>query len=145
MADILTPEEERAKLAAFLRLQTSQPSFWGVADCCLLLGDWVIEARGIPDPVAAFRGTYDSAEGAQAILAENGGIQNLVSSIAASVGLTETVMPVDGDIGIAMLPGGGTGAIMTRGSWAFRTPKGLVWSLVLPWRIAKAWTVFPHA
>lgn len=143
MADILTPEEQTRQIANFLRRQVMQPTFWGVSDCCMMPADWVMEALSIPDPAAEFRGTYDSEESANAIVVAYGGIQNIFAGVAASIGLPETVMPVDGDIGIVMMPGGATGAVMSRGSWAFRTPRGLVWSQILPWRIAKAWTVFP--
>lgn len=135
MADVLS------KLQAFFREQSGRPFAWGSADCAFYLADWVMEAKEIADPAAAWRGTYSDQAGAAAILEAQGGFVALVTSLAENAACPVTADPDDGDIAIIDLSTGLTGAIMTSGSWAFRTAKGLAWTRVPAGRVVKAWRV----
>lgn len=140
MADVLT-HEQRDLLRRFLREQTGRAFAWGKCDCGLFLADWVMVAKGVPDPASSVRGTYSDGAGAEAAM--GGGLMAFVASCAAVTGCPETTAPKDGDAGVIGLPDQGeTCAIMSNNSWVFRTPKGIVWSRVTPGRLVKAWKVF---
>lgn len=142
MADILSPDTA-AILSDFLRQQTGQAFAYGVADCGLYLADWVIAAKGVPDPAAHVRGTYSTAEGAAAALGSPGFLA-FVADCAAAAGCPPTEDLQDGDFAVLDMPWGLVGAVMTNGSWALRTPRGLAWSRATPGKVVQAWAVF-HA
>lgn len=133
MADLLS------KLPAFLMEQTKAPFSWGTADCGLLLADWIVWGQGGADPAAAVRGTYSDQAGADAILTAAGGFEAYVESLATAAGCKPVEVPQDGDFGLIDMPSGLTGAVMTNGSWAFRTPRGMAWSKVPAGRVVRAW------
>ena len=136
MADLLM------NLPDFLREQAAKPfSFETNTDCGMLLADWVWAAKGGADPAAAVRGTYHDQAGAAAILDAAGGFIDYVTGLAAAAGCPVTTDPQENDIGVIDLPTGLTGGIMTNGSWAFRTAKGMAWSKVSAGRVVKAWRV----
>jgi hypothetical protein len=135
VADILT------KLPDFLLAQTRTTFAWGVADCGLLLADWVWCAQGGTDPAAAVRGTYSDQAGADAVLAAHGGFQAYVEALAAAAGCSAAASPQDGDFGVLDMPAGLTGGIMSNSSWVFRTPRGMAWSRVSPGRLVRAWGI----
>jgi hypothetical protein len=144
MADILTRAALPPVLSAFLRSQAQQLFQWGVRDCGLIMADWVM-ASGRPDPAAAIRGKYDSAESCLIICAAPD-YQTAITAIADGAGLPRTEDPWDGDIGVVDIPKiGAMGAIMTNGSWAFRTATGITWSKAAPGRLLTAWEVIAHA
>lgn len=72
---------------------------WGLTDCTLFTADWVVARTG-RDPGAALRGTYSSAEQANAIIDRFGGIEGLVGAKLGGLGFERTDHPMDGDIGI---------------------------------------------
>lgn len=71
----------------------------GATDCLLSLADWSM-ALGTRDPAVALRGTYDSAEGFERIIADAGGSIALVGSLALPVGWRAVQTPIVGSIGI---------------------------------------------
>jgi hypothetical protein len=58
-----------AALIDALTLHQQQPFGWGVSDCIVLVADVARAMTGV-DPMADWRGTYDTAEGATATLAK---------------------------------------------------------------------------
>jgi hypothetical protein len=87
-------------LHEFLRL----PRGWawgGVVgdDCTTFCASWVFEATG-KDVSAGLRGTYDTAEAANAIVEDAGGIEAFVAARLAPMGFKRVQQPQEGDIGI---------------------------------------------
>jgi hypothetical protein len=141
MAELLTSEQSDA-LAQFLRSQASKRFRWGSVDCGLFLADWLMAARRLPDAAAEFRGRYDT-EAACTEITSGRPLVEIVDELTEKVGITRSSAPIDGDLGVLKIPAAGeTGAIMTRGSWAFRTQHGLAWSKVAPGRVLATWGVF---
>ena len=87
-------------LIEFLHL----PHHWGwggngFADCTTFPGEWVIAATG-KDPIGDLRGTYETAEEANAIVDAAGGIGPFIGSRLEPLGFRRTDDLRDGDIGI---------------------------------------------
>lgn len=72
---------------------------WSYCDCTTFCADWVVEATG-KDPAADLRGTYHTAEEAEAILQAHGGAQGLVDAKLRPLGFMRALKPTDGAIGI---------------------------------------------
>lgn len=132
MADILK------KLPLFFRVQMNLPFYWGVSDCGLYLADWSVFLLGGEDPAAALRGTYSDQTGAAAALGDDG-FTAFVDHLAISKGFVPTEEPQNGAIGVIDMPAGLTGAVMSNGSWVFKTARGLVWAKTTPGKLVKAW------
>ncbi len=145
MADRLTRADFEPALAAFLLNQAHLLFKWGVRDCGLIQADWVVES-GRPDPAAAIRGRYDSAESCLAVCGV-ATYREAIEAIADAAGLPRIIDPWPGDIAVIDVPNvGPMGAIMSvSGSWAFRTTRGITWTRSAPGRILTAWEVIPHA
>jgi hypothetical protein len=80
------------------------PHHWGwggngCVDCTTFPGEWVIAATG-KDPIGDLRGTYETAEEANAIVEVAGGIEHFIGSRLEPLGFQRTVELQDGDIGI---------------------------------------------
>ncbi|MER8959296.1 hypothetical protein [Mesorhizobium sp. M0701] len=71
----------------------------GGEDCTTFCAAWVAAVTG-KDPAAELRGTYVDADGAGAVLRAAGGVERLVGSRLAALGLHRVQRPQDGDIGI---------------------------------------------
>ncbi len=54
------------------------PHAWGTNDCCLFCADAVLAMTG-DDPAKALRGTYTDEAGAMAIVAQYGGMEELLT------------------------------------------------------------------
>lgn len=108
------------KLAEFLTEQAGTPFKLGQSDCALWLADWLMAARGIPDPAAGLRGRYATPRG-WITLAGRDGLPGIIARVAASVGLSRTDDPLPGDISVVTLPNGHeAGAIMGTKGWVIR-------------------------
>ena len=68
-------------------------------DCTTLAASWVLARDGI-DPAADLRGTYSTAEEANAIVVRAGGIVSLVGDRIEPLGWVRVPAVLDGDIGI---------------------------------------------
>lgn len=134
-----------ADLAAFLRARCREPLIWGVSDCLLTPADWC-RARGLPDPAAAWRGTYDDEDGAEAVLAAHGGMVPLMNAALGSIGVRTLSHGVRraqaGDIAAVTVLGPRgpaiVGAIRTERRWAVRAERGLWFGRAEPlavWRL----------
>jgi hypothetical protein len=72
-------------LAEFIESRRLTPFKWGEHDCCLFAADAVLAITGI-DLAADFRGTYDSAIGANRILNANTDLEALIATHCERVG-----------------------------------------------------------
>jgi hypothetical protein len=68
-------------------------------DCTTFAASWVIECDGI-DPASDLRGTYSTADEANAIVACAGGIAALIGDRIEPLGWARVPAVLDGDIGI---------------------------------------------
>lgn len=59
---------------------------WGVHDCLLFAADALV-AQGRPDAAAPYRGAYDSATGAQAVIDAAGGFVPLFEAACDAAGI----------------------------------------------------------
>ncbi len=66
------------ELSLFLRERRHTPFAWGTNDCLMFAADLVLRLTG-QDLAAAWRGTYDTEEQANALLAEHGGVQGFLT------------------------------------------------------------------
>lgn len=71
----------------------------GGEDCTTWCGSYALALTG-RDPAAAFRGTYDSAEGARALIDAAGGLLQLVSPILIDHGWRRVQQPTTGDMAV---------------------------------------------
>lgn len=81
-----------------------RPHHWGwggngFVDCTTFAGEWVIATTG-KDPIGDLRGTYETAEEANAIVESSGGIELFIGSRLEPLGFCRTDQLQDGDIGI---------------------------------------------
>lgn len=72
-------------LAAHLAAGRSTPFAWGAHDCATFVADWVQALHGT-DPLAPWRGTYDSEAGFEALVAPTGGLGGFVAGVAEAAG-----------------------------------------------------------
>ncbi|MFN7128422.1 MAG: DUF6950 family protein [Brevundimonas sp.] len=140
-----TAKEEA--LAVWLDRAVDTPRAWGVHDCTLWPADWVVEC-GHADPADGWRGRYRTALGAARLAGRVGGLADLWRDGAAAAGLSLTVRPRAGDVGLLGMTTQGVGPRLAglvggicigAGEWAVITPAGL-WlgraSPVAAWRTA---------
>lgn len=73
-------------LAEALAARADIPFVWGQHDCCTLACDIVELLTGV-DPMASLRGRYHDEAGAEALLAEAGGLADLAARLAREAGL----------------------------------------------------------
>lgn len=140
MAALLVSDMEH-RLPAFLSVAAKRRFAWGQHDCMLFAADWVCEAQG-SDPAAPWRGTYDTAQGAQAIIERAGGMSPLIHGVLAPLGWQGTAHVARGDIALVRAPtrfGQNlvAGVFVGHGKFALLTGSGLVVApapFVLGWR-----------
>lgn len=113
-------------------------------DCTTFVASWAQEVFGI-DPAADLRGSYSTAEEANAIVDRAGGIVRLIGDRIEPMGWLRVSEPADGDIGIVAAVSGVDGllkqipAIRFGPLWAVMSPRGamvkhLDWTGVA-WRV----------
>lgn len=71
MTNLVRHQDWEDRLGTYLARVEEEPFQWGTHDCALFAGSCV-NAQTSVDPAAAFRGTYDTKEGAALSLRENG-------------------------------------------------------------------------
>lgn len=133
-----------ADLGEFLRRgtgRTRQPGEW---DCCAFPCAWALEC-GFPDPMRAWRGTYDTEQGGEDIATDAGGLVPLFEQGMAEAELPEAVAPWQaGDVGVISLHGREAGAIFTGARWAFVSPRGLAFATLGDKAVLRAWGPLRH-
>ena len=121
-------EFSAAGLRGFIAAQSDKATVWGASDCCTFGGDWAI-ALGYGDPVAAWRGRYDSETGALALLGGPDGLTDAVSEGLKSIGWRAGAVAF-GSVAVLDLPGCSGGwnsavAVCGKDSFALRGPRGV--------------------
>jgi hypothetical protein len=117
------PEEVMLSLEDYLTVAIHRPWAWGAVDCCFWAGDWIMAATG-RDPLAPYRGTYDSALGAARLIKGRGGLVEMVGAEMQNLGFEPTVDCSDGDIAAIAYPAGDerhraadVSVVIRRGPW----------------------------
>lgn len=115
-------------LPGFLDRAMRTPFAWGTFDCVLWLADWSVTRLGT-DPAAAYRGRYSTALGAGRIVAEAGGLAQLIGREFRPRGWLDSEDLGPGDIGVievvtreGLRP---TGALFTGRHWVTLAEGGL--------------------
>lgn len=96
-------------------------------DCTTYAASWVHEVSEV-DPAEDLRGTYATADEANAIVAGAGGIVGLVGSRIDPLGWRRIEEPLDGDIGIVEAISGVDGLLKEVPAIRF----GPLWSVMAP-------------
>lgn len=127
------------RLSAFLAQAEARTFDDGTWDCCLFPAAWVQLVTGI-DGAAPWRGRYTTALGWARILRAEGGVGAVMARGAALAGLTATVDPRRGDIGVIALPSpvDAVGAVCIGSRWAIASRSGLA---VVTAPVLAAWRV----
>ncbi|EHJ62832.1 DUF6950 family protein [Novosphingobium pentaromativorans] len=116
----------------------------GVHDCVTLPADWTV-ALGLPDPMAAWRGTYDTEEGALEIIEQAGSLESLFAAGYASIGIEERYdEPREGDVAVLRVGEQEAGSIYTGRRWVFVGERGIGFSSVDQDCIVTVWAVGDH-
>lgn len=115
-----------AELGDFIARAAAEPFRFGEWDCCMTVANWVWEATGA-DPAAALRRTYGE-DGWPALVEDAGGMVALIGQVATTAGLTPTLDPRPGDIGVIETRRGPIAAIKVTRGWMFKLNDGVsVW------------------
>jgi len=119
------PLEARAgRLASFLKDYAGREFSHGVADCAIMVADWIRSETG-RDPAADLRGRYSRERDWRRIVDEAGGMVALYDVLAMSVGLRHESVAKVGDIAVVVADGQQFGAIRTPDRWAVKLSDGL--------------------
>jgi hypothetical protein len=111
---------------------SGRPILHGVIenDCTTFCATWVENLTGT-DPAAELRGTYRTAEGAQAIVDASGGLVRFMAAKLEPLGFRRIQQPDTGDIGVIKTLAGMEGEIKEIGAirfgplWATLGPSGV--------------------
>ena len=112
-------------LGEYLRAQGGKKRQAGTFDCVTIVADWLM-VNGLPDAMAHRRGSYDSEEQAQGLIADAGGLVALFGQFLGAVGIAEREgEPMAGDVGVVSLMGHEAGGIFTGERWALVGERGI--------------------
>lgn len=112
----------------------------GEWDCAAICAEWCV-ANGLPDPMAHWRGAYDSEEDGVALAEKAGGLAALFDAGLSSIGVSRSKDPRAGDIGVLSIDGHQSGAIFTGKRWAFVLDRGIGFASVEPEAVVASWSV----
>lgn len=113
----------QSRLAAVIEARDAQAFAWGTNDCCIFAADCVLAMTGC-DLAAAFRGTYSDALGAERLIAELGGVEQI-----ADANCLHQIAPIAaalGDVGVVESDGRKLLAICGGAVWLAPGASGLV-------------------
>lgn len=100
---------------------------WGEFDCCIYAAD-LVRAMTDTDPMAAFRGRYDSEETARALLDRAGGLRKAIGSALGEHNRIRREQALRGDVVFLRLETGGYAVGISFGGMAsFAAPTGHAW------------------
>lgn len=115
-----------------------EPGIW---DCCAMPAQWALD-NGWPDPMAHWRGAYDTEKGALDLIRDAGGLTELFRCGMASAGIPERTGCLEtGDIGVITISGHEAGAIFTGNRWAFVAERGIGCASLHPDFIVAVWGI----
>lgn len=127
-----------ADLGTFLRDGAARRREPGVWDCSGFPAAWVI-ACGFPDPMARWRGTYETEIDGER-LAEKHGLVEMFDDGLSRIGVPVVAEPYEpGDVAVVSLLGRQAGAIYTGERWAFVGTRGLAFAKLSADCIVRAW------
>lgn len=128
-------------LGEYLRINAARRRSPGVWDCAAFPCAWAID-NGFPDPMADWRGRYDSEETALDMIADAGSLESLFTQGMGGAGLPLVDGEFEaGDIGVVQLFGEQAGAVYTGTRWAFVSERGLAFVTIRPEHVLRAWRV----
>lgn len=129
----MTDLGEYLRAAGYMRRRAGQH------DCCTFPAGWAIIC-GHPDPMAEWRGTYDSEAEAEALIFDAGGLDALFARGMAGAGIPEASAPFEpGDIAVVEAAGFEAGSIFTGRRWAFVADRGVAFGSLEEAMIKRAW------
>jgi hypothetical protein len=130
------------ELGVYLCEQGSRRREAGWFDCCTFPADWAV-SQGWPDPMAAWRGFYNTEDEAARLICTAGGLAALFSAGMAAAGIPERQgEPLTGDIGVVVIGDHEAGAIFTGRRWSFVGPEcGLVFGSIDNEAMRSVWAV----
>ncbi|WP_375194641.1 hypothetical protein [Sphingobium sp.] len=129
------------ELGTFLREMGNRRRVPGKWDCCAMPAEWAI-LNGWPDPMAHWRGAYDTEEGAARFIEDAGSLTQLFRCGMENAGIPERRGDVRiGDIGVLRVGGMEAGAIFTGKRWAMVADRGLAVASVEIEAVSAAWSV----
>lgn len=111
----------------------------GRQDCATFCADWIM-ARGLPDPMAEWRGTYTDEAQATGIYRDGDGLAAIFDDCMADFD-RRSGDPCPGDVGLLQIGGQCCGAIYTGERWAVVAEKGLGFISVPARHIRAVWAV----
>jgi len=129
-----------ADLGDFLLAAGHRERVPAVFDCCAFPADWAV-ANGWPDPMAKWRGAYETETEALDLIDAAGGLAVLFSEGMASVGIPTSETFALGDIAVVSVQGHEAGAIFCGKRWAFAADRGFAAASLDPDCILQAWRV----
>lgn len=127
-------------LGSWLLEQGTTRRKFSAFDCCTLPADWAV-ANGWPDPMADYRGTYQSHDKAVLLVEQAGGLLALFADAFVRIGMPAHDHAATGDIGVIMFGDLATGAICTGDRWAFVGNRGLGFCAIPRDNIKATWSV----
>lgn len=119
-------------LADYLKASVSQSWTPGAFDCCFFPGEWAV-SWGRGDPMATWRGRYQTDRGGLRFIKRAGGLVELWERGLSSIGVGRVDAPQVGDVGVvlaindAMRPEP-VGSIWTGDKWALANRRGLTFT-----------------
>lgn len=97
-------------LADYLEISRAKQWQWGRLDCCMFAGDWIAACTD-KDPMAPYRGIYDTPLQARRLIRQRGGLVKMVDAEMTRCGFERTTAPEHGDIAVVNMPEGGDHAV----------------------------------
>lgn len=130
-------------LGEFLRDRHAWRRKPGEWDCATFPAAWAV-ALGFADPMADFRGAYQTEAQGEDILYDHGGLVALIGPRLRALGWRDVSDGEDfaeGDIGVVELLGHEAGSVYTGRRWALVTDRGLGFVSLERENISAAWRV----
>jgi hypothetical protein len=129
-----------AGLDGYLNGAAARGFDWRGHDCCQFLRGWIVTRRGV-DAAAGIE-PYSGEREALLLVHRHGGLEALLTRLAASAGLSGADRPLRGDVGLVAVegPAGATvaGGIYTGRRWAVLQRAGLAFldvAALKVWRV----------
>ena len=124
-------------LAAVLAEKAASSFVWGQNDCCLFASDCVLAITG-EDYSVDFRGMYDDENGANAFIAQHGGINGLLDYV---IGKDARISPAFAGRGDVVTVDGVTGIVDDTGRRVAMYVDGRGLARVSVSKITSAWRI----
>lgn len=133
-----------ADLQTYLMEAASTPFQYGLHDCCSFACDWCVYA-GNDDPMTAWRGLYESEQGAEELIAESGGLLAMFDLGMIEAQIPEADEPRIGDVAVLRVltenGPGEVGAIYGGKRWHMLSPNGMFSASMEREHILRIWRV----